>query len=689
MAHEKLYINRELRWLSFNERVLMNAENPATPLMERLKFVGIFSSNLDEFYAVRVGSLHRSILDPRNHPCAPGVNPKSLLKQILNEVKRMNARMDVVMAELMKELKRHHICILNEETINSVQLEYIDTFFSTKLRNWLFLIMLDANLPFPYLKHVTLYLAIHMYNSTNKKDFRYALIEVPTDVLARYISIPSKGNWNYFIALEDIIRLKLTEIFRAFPYDRYDAYTIKITRDGEYDLADEVTKSLYEKLSTSIKQRSEGDPVRFVYDREIPKMMLSYIMEKAHLENCRIILPGGRYHNARDMLSFPHVGKESLYYEAQPPLNHHTLSSNGSLFSQIEAKDHLISLPYHRYASIIDLLREAALDSSVVSIKMTLYRVPENSSVINALRNAARNGKKVTLFIELQARFDEKINIHWTEKLTRERNITLISGVEGMKVHSKICIITRKVGKKTTQVSMIGTGNFNEITASLYSDHVLLTAHPKLNQEIDLMFDLLDRGFADIKFKHLVVSPFHTRKRFMLLIKNEMEFAKKGKQAQIVLKLNNLVDPQMIKQLVKAAKAGVSVILMIRGICSLSIKSEQNQIQGKALIDRYLEHTRIIKFNHGGDPLYFIGSADWMERNLDNRIEVMVPIYSKEIQEELSFFLDAHWKDTYSSFALDSQHFNQKLQTGEEGEARAQKDIYQWYEKQLEIKESP
>jgi polyphosphate kinase len=482
--------------------------------------------------------------------------------------------------------------------------------------------------------------------------------------------------------LDDIIRLRLKEIFSVFPYDTFESYTIKITRDGEYDLAEEVTKSLYEKLSTSLQQRSVGDPVRFVYDSSMPTDLLEFILSRAQLSSCSNIIAGGRYHNARDMMSFPKVNRPALYFDPQTPISHHTLRPPGSLMARIEQQDYLISLPYHIYDPVIDLLREASLDPSVLAIKMTLYRVAEDSSVINALRNAARNGKQVVLFIELQARFDEKTNMYWTEKLSRESNITLIGGVEGVKVHSKICVITRMDGKHKRRIAMIGTGNFNENTAQLYSDHVLFTAHPKITEEADRIFDLLGSGFAEVKFKHLVVSPFHTRKRFVQLIKNEIAHAKKGLDARIVLKLNNLVDEQMIEHLMKAAHAGVRIRLMIRGICSLSIDVEgiePGMIEGKSMIDRYLEHTRIITFHNGGDPQYFIGSADWMGRNLDNRIEVMTPVYDPLVKNELEHFLEVHWNDTYASFSLAGASFNKPLQTGEPGEVRAQKDLYNWY----------
>ena len=353
MGAKKEYVNRELRWLSFNERVLMSAESGTIPLMERLKFIGIFSSNLDEFYAVRVGSIHRSLIDPEHHQLKETENPRALLKQILKEVKRLSERTDRVLDDLLRQLRQQRICFVDEHALTKAQKDFLEQYFSDTLRNHLFPILLNPKLSFPYLKHVTLYLAVHMYMSDDPKKYRYALIEVPSDILPRYIRLPSRGGWHHYIYLEDIIRYKLSTIFKAFTYDCYDAYTIKITRDGEYDLTDEITRSLYEKLSSSIKQRREGDPVRFVYDRELPAHMLAYITEHAKLKQCRIVIKGGRYHNARDLLRFPKVGDESLYFMEQKPLIHHTLLEQQSLLDQAEKRDHLISLPYHSYECII------------------------------------------------------------------------------------------------------------------------------------------------------------------------------------------------------------------------------------------------------------------------------------------------------------------------------------------------
>lgn len=691
MKREEVFVNRELRWLSFNERVLQAAESPHIPLMERLKFIGIFSSNLDEFYSVRVGSLNRMVKDPDDHPPPPGVKPKRLIREILKRVQELNERVDKVFKEIIRGLRSNSIFFMDEENITPLQRDYVHRYFTSQVRSRLFPLMLDPERPFPYLKHVTLYLAIEMYRSESPDDLRYALIEVPTDVLPRYIRIPSKNNKTYYIILEDIIRLHLKEIFHIFSYDIFKAYTVKITRDAEYDLTEEVTKSLYEKLSQSIQQRKMGDPVRVVYDAEMPKKLYSYIMEKADFASCDNIIAGGRYHNARDMISFPRISREELYFPEQPPLPHKDLTTQRSIISQIEERDILLSFPYHRYGYMIDLLREAAIDPTVVSIKMTLYRVAEDSSVLSALQNAARNGKKVTVFIELQARFDEKHNMYWTQKLSREKNITLISGLEGFKVHSKIGVITRVRGKEKTRLALIGTGNFNESTAKLYSDHILMTAHREITREVNTVFKLLESSFYDARFKHLIVSPFYTRKKLHKMFKNEIKNVQQGGRGEIVIKLNNLVDEKFIKYLIKAAREGVKVRLMIRGIFSLTtaIKGvEEPNIEAKALIDRYLEHTRILTFHNNGNPRYFIGSADLMVRNLDKRIEVFTPVYDPRIKEELREYLDIHWADTYSSYSLQSTRFNQALHTGEKGEPRAQERLYQQLKNHLSEEQS-
>jgi len=677
---DKTYLSRELRWLSFNERLLLTAENRSIPLMERLKFIGIFSSNLDEFYATKVGALNKMIVDSEHHPSPRNVKPKSLVKHIEKEVRRMSERVDTALMSIFEEMRRHDIHIVDEKSITEDQYAYVHAYFEEHVRGLLFPILLDSHIPFPYLKHITVYLAIDMYSS-ERSEHRYALIKLPAEISPRYIPI-SCGEGKYFIMLDDVIRLHLHEIFHIFNYDTYSAYTIKITRDGEYDISEEITKSIYEKISTSIKQRSRGLPIRFVYDRTIPEPLLRLLKDKGDFDSAPIILSGGKYHNARDLLGFPRIDINSLYFPPQAPLPHYALRNDKPLIPQIEQQDVLLSVPYHSFDYLVDLLRESALDSRVYTIYMTLYRVTQRSRVINALINAARNGKKVVIFIEIQASFDEEINISWADKLSREPNVTLISSVEGMKVHSKIGTIVYKEGRNKKYISFIGTGNFNESTARMYTDHILLTNDKQTSKDLIQVFDVLERGFAMASFRNLIVSPFTTRRKISAMIRREISAVREGGRGEITLKLNNIVDAQMIRLLQKAAQEGVRIHLLIRGICTLVTEGENiphGMITGTAIIDRYLEHSRIYRFHNGGDPLHFIGSADLMERNLDNRIEVIVPIKDTHIKEELDIVLEHLMRDTHSSFYLESERFNIPVESADEVNYRAQESLYDYF----------
>ncbi len=680
MAENRTYLSRELRWLSFNERLLLTAEDKSIPLMERLKFIGIFSSNLDEFYSTKVGALNKMMIDSEHHPAPPNVKPKVIIKHIEKEVKRMNIRVDSVLSSIFNEMGEHKIDIVDEHTICEDNREFVQTFFLDHVRDNLFPILLDDTTPFPYLEHATVYLAVDMH-SKGADDHRYALIRLPVPAIPRYVLIKDARK-KKFILLDDIVRLHLNELFQMFSYDSFEAYTIKITRDGEYDIPEEITKSLYEKIASSIKQRSKGTPIRFVYDRRMPAPLFDLIVRKGNFSSTPIILEGGKYHNARDLLDFPVIDIPSLYYSPKTPFPHYALKAHEPLIPQIEQKDILISVPYQRFSYLVDLLREASLDYRVSDVYMTIYRVSENSRVINALINAARNGKKVTVFIEIQASFDEEVNIGWVEKLSKEPNVTVITGIEGMKVHAKIGAIVYKEERKRRYISFIGTGNFNEKTAKLYTDHILLTSDKQTSKDILQVFELLERGFALGSFRTLIVSPFTTRKKFIALVKNEIAAVKEGGEGEITLKLNNLVDQQMIRYLLKAARVGVRIHLYIRGICTLDTEGEnitQGMISGKAIIDRYLEHSRIYRFHNNGEPLYFIGSADWMERNLDNRIEVVTPIADPDIQKELETILDLLSQDTLSSFHLESEMYNQPVKISHDGRHRFQKELSKYF----------
>ncbi len=678
MARVKKLMNRELSWLSFNERVLQEAADPTVPLLERFKFLGIYSSNLDEFFRVRVGSLRRMAEAGRKSKAQYGGPPKKILHEIQQKVISLNGSFDRTFTRLQEELKDENIIFINEKQLDQEQEAYVKTYFEQKVRPRLVPIMLDSIDTFPDLKNQVIYLTILLSRSDKNKSAK-ALIEVPVDLLPRFVMLPEKEHCHNVIMLDDIIRCNLPEIFSIFKYDRFEAYTIKLTRDAELDIDDDVSISFFNKIAKSVKMRSHGRPVRFVYDREMPAVLLNSILEMNNLTDFENIIPGSRYHNARDFMGFPKIRTERFYNPPVAPLKHPHLRKYLSMFEAIRKQDVLLHYPYQSFHYVIDLLREAAIDPKVVSIKITLYRVAENSNIINALINASRNGKSVTAVIELQARFDEEANIHWTKAL-EEEGVRIIHGVPGLKVHSKLFLITRKEGKKRMRYANIGTGNFNENTARIYCDHALLTCKPEITREVQNVFRFLKTNYERTIYRHLIVSPFYMRKRISSLISREIASAKEGKEAYIYVKLNSLVDRSFINKLYSASRAGVKVRMIVRGICSLlpGIKGVSENIEVVSIVDKYLEHSRIFIFCNNGDEKYFISSADWMIRNLDNRVEVGVPILDKNIQQELRAYLDIQFSDRKKARIINQEQDNQyKKDTGEDG-IRTQDAIYEY-----------
>jgi len=670
-------MNREISWLSFNERVLQEAADPTVPLIERLKFLGIYSSNLDEFFRVRVGSLKRMIEAGIKSKTIFGGTPKKILKQIHDKVLRLGGKFDRVFNELQEELKKEQIFIIDETQLNEEQQDFVRSYFEQQVRPRLVPIMLNTVPNFPYLKNQVIYLAVHISQKGNPGSEKYALIEVPADVLPRFIVIPKIDTKNYIIMLDDVIRLHLKEIFSIFEYDTFAAYTIKLTRDAELDIEDDVTKSFFEKISKSVRRRKQGQPVRFVYDRAMPADLLNFILENNNMTGFDNLIPGGRYHNARDFMNFPNVGSRSLEYQRVPALYHQGIRSHRSMFQAIREQDILLHFPYQSFDHIIDLLREAAIDPRVKSIKMTLYRVAKNSSVMNALINASKNGKSVTAVIELQARFDEEANIYWTRKL-EEEGVRIIDGVPGLKVHAKLILINREEDGKIVHYANVGTGNFNETTAKIYADHALLTADKRITGEVNKVFKFLKNNYKTYTYRHLLVSPFYMRKRIDKLIKNEMKNARAGKQAYIYVKLNSLVDRATINRLYEASQAGVKIKMIVRGICSLvpGVPGLSDNIEVISIVDKYLEHSRIFIFANGGDELYYISSADWMIRNLDNRVEVATPIYDKRLQKELKRYLEIQFRDGVKARLINEKQDNPYRRLNSEPIYRAQQDIY-------------
>ncbi len=672
------YINREISWLSFNERVLQEAADKTTPLIERLKFLGIFSNNRDEFYRVRVATVRRLAKLGKKAITVYGEDPKELLTRLQRRVIEQQNKFEAIYQELLLELAKSNVYIINETQLTVSQQTYIKEYFSEEIISTLFPVMIDDSKPFPFLKDKASYLYLKLEAVNQKQKNKYAIIEIPSSK-SRFVVLPKQGAKNYIMLLDDVIRFNTNQIFDVFGYKTVGAYNIKLTRDAELDLDNDVSKSMMEKISKSVKARKQGLPVRFVYDVAMPNDMLRYIMKKLGMAKKDNAIPGGRYHNFKDFISFPNLGDKNLVYNNPHALNHKYLINNAqTTLKVIKQKDILLHYPYHTYNHIINLLREASIDPSVESIKITLYRVADASKIATSLVNAVKNGKSVTVLVELQARFDEENNIYWANKL-QEEGAKVIYGVPGLKVHSKLFVITARENGKEVYYAHIGTGNFNEKTAGIYTDFSLLTANKSIAEELNKVFEFYENNFKVYPFKHLIVAPFYMRKTFLDLIQAEIINAKKKKPAAITLKMNSLVDKEMIDKLYEASKAGVQITLIIRGICSLVTEYEgwSDNIKAYSIVDKFLEHTRVFIFHNNGQEKIYISSADWMSRNLDSRSEVAVPIYDEDNRKQLKDIIDIQLSGNTKVRILDKKQENiyKKAKPGEK-KVRVQDEIY-------------
>lgn len=679
MAKKKVVlINRELSWLAFNERVLQEAEDETVPLIERLKFLGIYSNNRDEFFRVRVATLKRTVKHQKKAEGLMGEHPKRLLDKIQKIVIEQQTKFEHTYLNILAQLETQNVSIINERQLNTQQEHFVKDYFKEKVMPSLFPIMLDNNSSFPYLKDKSGYLIIKLGRNNKSKKSKYALIEVPTDILSRFLVLPKENEKHFIILLDDVIRVCLEDIFPNFEHDYIEAYNIKLTRDAEIDIDNDLSKSFVEKLSKGLKDRKKGQPVRLVYDSQIAPDMLAFIMKKIKLRKDDNPIPGGRYHNFKDFISFPNIGPSELSYKKTPALKHPDFENQSNLFKVIKRKDVLLTFPYQSFEHIVDLLREASIDPKVQSIKITLYRVAKNSNIVKALINAVKNGKLVTAVVELQARFDEEANIYWSNKL-QEEGAKVIYGVPGLKVHSKMFLITRKEGKKIHHYAHIGTGNFNGDTAKIYTDHSLLTAKKSITDEVENLFGFYEDNSKPGTYKHLLVSPFFMRKRLVQLINKEIRNAKEDKPAYIILKLNNLVDPDMIKKLYEASSHGVKIKLIIRGTCSLiaGVKGLSDNIEAISVVDKFLEHSRVFIFCNNENEKYFLSSADWMTRNLDHRSEVAVPVNDVRIQVQIKNILHTLWNDNTKARILGSKQDNEYRKTDSKIKVRAQEDVFQ------------
>lgn len=675
---EKRLINRELSWLSFNARVLQEAADPRVPLLERLRFLGIFSNNQDEFFRVRVATNRRMLLVKKGEFDSDIYKEdiKKTLSLIQHEVVNLQKQYDNIFFDLIEELKQQHIYWIDEKRLNPLQAQEVMRYFKDEVLSHLFPALLQDDKEIPLLKDSAIYLAVRMYKRRGNET-RYAIVEIPTRAKERFFLLPAHEGNRYILFLDDVIRANLRTLFSIFDYDTYDAYTIKITRDAELDIEMDLSENMYVKIKKALKLRTKGELVRFVYDKEMPKDMLKFFLKKLGLSK-ESTLAGQRYHNFKDLMKFPvSKGLEKLQYKPFEQIAVHDFETAGNLFDKLTRKDYLLTHPYQSFDYVIRFLRESALDPNVTSIKIALYRVASYSNIVNALINAANNGKNVFVMMELKARFDEESNIYWSKKLV-EAGANVFYGYEKLKVHAKICLVSRNEGNQIRQYAHIGTGNYNAVTAKYYVDHSLLTADKRLTAELDMVFQAIDH-FEEYKpkFQHLLVSPYNTRSSIIAKIQQEIENKKTGKPAWVKIKLNNLTDPVLIEKFYEASQHGVQIDMIVRGICCLipGVKGLSDNIKVISIVDRFLEHSRLFIFCANNQPEYYFGSADLMQRNLDNRIEVITPVYDSEIKVELARFFDIQWKDNVKARIIDSQNTNE-YRLPSEPKIRSQRQIY-------------
>lgn len=676
------YINRELSWLQFNARVLQEAADKNVPLIERLRFLGIFSNNLDEFFKVRYATVKRIYEAGKGGKSElGGIKAGELLEQITSIVIKQQSESLAILNSIKNELKSENIYVINETEIDAYHHDFVKNYYYQEVSPALVVIMLNEDVALPELKDSAAYLTVKM--SHKGEEDRFALIEI-SKAMDRFVVLPSKGDSNYIIMVDDLLRYCLDDIFNIFNYDSITAHMIKITRDGELDFDSDLSKSFIEKLSDSVKDRKSGEPVRFVYDKNIDESTLDFLLSQMDIDSKDSIIPGGRYHNRRDYMNFPSLGRTNLMYDKIEPLPVKGLSFEESIFKTIAEKDYLIYTPYHTFSYVVKFLREAALDPSVKTIKITIYRLAQISHVASSLINAAKNGKKVTVSIELRARFDEEANINYAEQM-QDAGVTMLFGVTGLKVHCKMCVIEREeADSKIVRYGFISTGNFNESTAKIYTDFTLLTANSKILKDVNKVFNFFEVNYKINRYKHIITSPHYTKSKIFALIDAEIENAQKGKSAYIKLKMNSISSYKMIDKLYEASRAGVKIQMIVRGLCCLvpGVKGMSENIEVISIIDKFLEHTRLFIFSNNDNPKIYISSADWMTRNIYNRVEVSCPIYDEAIKTELQDLFTICWKDNVKARIINENQDNTYRKNNTK-KLRSQFENYNYYLKKL------
>lgn len=674
---ERLFMPRELSWLSFNARVLQEAADENVPIIQRLRYLGIFSSNLDEFFRVRVAEIRRLIVVSSG---GKRQRAKELLETIQQQVSDLQRQFDTIQTHVMMALEKRHIYIVDESALNRNQLAFVEEYFTAQVLPALEPILLSDELAIPTLADESLYLAVDLKTAAGDQ---YAVMEVPSDVFGRFVAIP-KGKdpqGKVYILLDDVIRACLPRAFRGvFDIQSADAYCFKFSRDAELEIEASINESLIEKMASSLRQRRKADAVRFVYDATMPEPLLEHLRKRLGFGRYDSLIPGGRYHNSKDYIGFPNAGPKYLEFKPQTPIRIPELDAVENIFTALREKDYLLYYPYHPFDYVVDVLKTAAIDPSVTAIKICLYRVASNSQIVDALINAQYNGKRVRVVVELAARFDEQANIAWSERLT-EAGIEVIFGIPGLKVHSKLFLIDRIEQGKLVRYSHIGTGNFNEKTARLYTDFTLLTSDPVICEDVNQVFDFLKYNYRRPDYKQLLVSPHTSRTGIMALIDGEIKNAREGFRAQLFFKCNNLVDKQLTLKLYEASQAGVEIRLVIRGMCSLlpGVSGISENIQAISIVDRYLEHPRVYVAHNRGVPKYFIGSADLMTRNIDSRVEVICPVRDEAAQTLLQDVLDQQWNDNSKARVIDTKQGNEMVKSsGRATLVRSQETIHRY-----------
>jgi polyphosphate kinase len=690
LLHKKT-IARDISWLAFNSRVLQEAADHSVPLKERIKFLGIFSNNLDEFFRVRVAALRKMIELGNKAKMHLEQDPKSILKEIQEKVLEQQTEFERIWKEILRELKKEKIQLIDETKLSATQKKFIVDYFNEEVRSSIVPLMIESLNQFPVLNDKSIYLACTLAKKDKSIAKRFALVSVPARILSRFLILPSNNKENFIILLEDVIRFCLPNIFSFFGYDEFSAHIIKVTRDAEIDIDNDLSETLIQKIEKGLKNRKKGKPVRFVYDKDIDKSLLSYLIKRLGLSKKENLIPGGRIHNFKDFIDFP----ENVFAvkgKRKKPFTHPQLNDAQSVTSVVMDKDILLHFPYHSYNSVIDLLREAAIDPDVVSIKITCYRLASRSKIINALTNAVRNGKQVTAVLELRARFDEEANLEWKERL-EEAGVKVLIGVPNLKVHAKLCLIKKRVKNVTTHYGFVSTGNLNEKTAQIYGDHCLLTSERNIMADINKIFTYLEDPTKRINLlkacKTLMVSPVAMRRQLLFLINKEIKNARNKKYASITLKVNSLSDQQLIEKIYEAARAGVEIKLIVRGISCMFTESKKikTSIQAISIIDEYLEHARVMIFENGGDKKVFISSADWMVRNIDHRIEVACPILDKEMQQELIDILKIQLSDNIKARILDNDQDNIYVNPRNSKQVRSQIDTFNYLKNKVSTKQ--